>query len=66
MVFIGPLFLVILMNSVKDVKCAKRLKTYQGGIKCLYVICMFVKSLIYGALISWDPFPLLLDIPIFL
>ena len=53
--FVGPLFLVMLMIFVKDVKCAKRLKIYQEGIKCLYVMFMFVKFFIYGALISWEP-----------
>jgi len=33
------------MISVKDVKHAKRLKIYQEGIKCIYIMFMFVKLL---------------------
>ena len=64
--FIGPLFLMMLMIFVKDVKYAKRLEIYQEGIKCPYIMFIFVKFLLYGVLISWDPSPLLLGILTFL
>jgi len=49
--FIGLLFLEMLMNFAKDAKYARRQEIYLKGIKCLCIMCMFVKILIYGALI---------------
>ena len=55
--FIGLLFLGMLMNFVKDVKYARRQEIYLEGIKCLCIMCMFVKFLMYEVLILWDLFP---------
>ena len=46
--FIDLLFLVMLMIFVKDLKHAKRLEIYQEGIKCPYIMFMFVKFLMSG------------------
>jgi len=64
--FIGPLFLGMLMNFAKDTKHARRQEIYLEGIKCLCIMCIFVKFLMYAVLILWDLFPVLLVLLTFL
>ena len=42
------------MNFAKDAKHAKRQVIYLKGIKCFYIMCMFVRFFMYKVLILWD------------
>jgi len=52
------------MNSAGDVNLVRKQVIYLEKVKCPYIAFMFVKFLMYGVLISWDPFPLHVVIPI--